>query len=346
MAILAQNVCCCIWFARQALASSQVCHSLSIMSPAAKRRRLKLNVSRESLPVKVESIRCIRGGVRKEWLVLETNTVMGRECVSIGSTKQWLHILLSGQVYRSAYYHAINNFVAECFVACKAAKGLRAQPVPLQDTKDKPVPLHDKQDGGAASSQVAKKGRAAVFAAGDDDSEDQPRAIVPRKQGRKGMRPVAVGWATVRVRNMSIVCLCRRGRQVLVPVGTEDLDHIVQELVPRAGENPIATPGNFTDLLDHMDENLITWRLARRRSKASSQALGVDRHVGHWHVHYTDKEGKACETSVGLGVPQASLAGLPLAQEEKLQVARQVLVRARREWTRLDCSDIRRFPLC
>ena len=95
-----------------------------------------------------------------------------------------------------------------------------------------------------------------------------------------------------------------------------------------------------------MDENLITWRLARRRSKASSQALGVDRHVGHWHVHYTDKEGKACETSVGLGVPQASLAGLPLAQEEKLQAARQVLVRARRELSRLDCSDIRRFPLC
>ena len=187
MAILAQNVCCCIWFARHALASSQVCHSLSIMSPAAKRRRLKRNVSRESLPVKVESIRCIRGGVRKEWLVLETNTVMGRECVSIGSTKQWLHILLSGQVHRSTYYHAINNFVAECFVAAKACKAL--QPVPLLDTQDKQVPLQDKQDGGAASSQVAKRGRAAIFAAGDDESEDQLRAIAPRKQGRKGFGP-------------------------------------------------------------------------------------------------------------------------------------------------------------
>ena len=141
------------------------------------------------------------------------------------------------------------------------------------------------------------------------------------------MRPVAVGWATVRVRNMSIVCLCRRGRQLLVPVGTEDLDH------------------NFTDILEEMDENLITWRLARRRSKASSQALGVDRHVGHWHVHYTDKEGKACESSVGLGVPQASLSGLPMALEEKMLVAGQVLARARREWNRLDCSDIRRFPV-
>ena len=159
------------------------------------------------------------------------------------------------------------------------------------------------------------------------------------------MRPCALGWATVHLRNVNNLCCCRRGRQLLVPVGTEDLDHIVQDLAPRAGENPIATPGNFTDHLDHMDENLITWRLARRRSKASSQALGVDRHVGHWHVHYTDKEGKACESSVGLGVPQASLSGLPMALEEKMLAAGQVLARARREWNRLDCSDIRRFPV-
>ena len=147
------------------------------------------------------------------------------------------------------------------------------------------------------------------------------------------------------MRNIDILCFCRRGRQLLVPAGTEDLDRIVQHLMPRAGENPRATPGNFTDLLEKTDENLITWRLARRRCKASSQALGVDSPVGHWHVHYTDHEGKSCESSVGLGVPQVSLVGLPLAQEEKLQAARQVLVRARREWNRLDCSGSDRLPL-
>ncbi len=41
-------------------------------------------------------------------------------------------------------------------------------------------------------------------------------------------------------------------------VGTEDLDHIVQDLIPSAGEKPLATPGNFMDLLEKMDENLIT----------------------------------------------------------------------------------------
>lgn len=339
---------------RQALASSQVCRSLSLMVPAAKRppaakRRLKRNVSRESMPVKVESVKCIRGGVRKRWIVLETKTVDGHECVSLGSTKHWLHILLSGQMYKSTYHHAINNFVAECFVAVKKVKITGAQPVPLQDKQDKQVPLQDQQDGGAASSQVAKvvrRGRAAIFAAGDDASDEVPRAIVARKQGRKGMRTRAVGWATVHVRNMDILCFCRRGRQLLVPVSTADLDHIVQDLIPRAGEKQMGTSGNFIDLLEETDANMITWRLARRRVKASSQASGADTPVGHWHVHYTDKEGKACDTSAGLGVPQVSLGGLPLAQDEKLQAARQVLVRARREWNRLDCSESARLPLC
>ena len=301
------------------------------------------------MPVKVESVKCIRGGVRKRWIVLETKTVDGHECVSLGSTKHWLHILLSGQMYKSTYHHAINNFVAECFVAVKKVKITGAQPVPLQDKQDKQVPLQDQQDGGAASSQVAKvvrRGRAAIFAAGDDASDEVPRAIVARKQGRKGMRTRAVGWTTVHVRNMDILCFCRRGRQLLVPVSTADLDHIVQDLIPRAGEKQMGTSGNFIDLLEETDANMITWRLARRRVKASSQASGADTPVGHWHVHYTDKEGKACDTSAGLRVPQVSLGGLPLAQDEKLQAARQVLVRARREWNRLDCSESARLPLC
>ena len=99
---------------------------------------------------------------------METREIMGWECVSIGSTKQWLHILLSGQMHKSTYYHAINNFVAECFEAVKSVKRTGVQPGPASP----PVPLQDKQDGGAASSQVAKRGRAAIFAAGEDEPED------------------------------------------------------------------------------------------------------------------------------------------------------------------------------
>ena len=159
------------------------------------------------------------------------------------------------------------------------------------------------------------------------------------------MRPCALGWATVHVRNMNILCFCRRGRQLLVPVGTDDLDRIVQHLMPRAGENQRPTSGSFADLLEETDESRITWRIARRRSRASSQAAGLDSPIGHWHVHYTDNDGKACETTIGLGVPQVSLTGDPLAQEQMLQAARQVLVRARREWNRLDCSGRDRFPV-
>ena len=200
------------------------------------------------------------------------------------------------------------------------------------------------QGGGAASSQGVQRGRAAIFGPGDDGSEDQPRVIVPRKQGRKGIR-AAMGWATIHVRNIDIMCFCGRGRQLLVPVGTEDLDRIVQHLMPRAGESPKATPGTFQDLLEKMDENRITWRLSRRRRKASSQVGSVDSPVGHWHVLYTDNDRRECESSVGLGVPQMSLIGDPLTQDEMLAAARLVLVRARREWNRLDCSGSDRFPV-
>ena len=186
--------------------------------------------------------------------------------------------------------------------------------------------------------------KAGLHGQGEDESEDEPCAIVPRKQGRKGIR-ASMGWGTIIVRNIDITCLCRRGRQLLVPVGTDDLDRIVQHLIPRAGENPRTPPGSFTEPLEELDENRITWRIARKHRKASSQAVGLDSPVGHWHVHYTDKDGKVCESSVGLGVPQVSLIGDPLAQDEKLQAARQVLVRARREWNRLDCSGSGRYPV-
>ena len=91
------------------------------MSPA-KKRRLKRNVSREALPVKVESVMRIRGGVRKRWFVLDTVEAMGRECVSIGSIKPLLHTLLGGNMHMSKYYHAINNFVADCFDAVNRGK--------------------------------------------------------------------------------------------------------------------------------------------------------------------------------------------------------------------------------
>ena len=73
--------------------------------------------------------------------------------------------------------------------------------------------------------------------------------------------------------------------------------------------------------------------VARLRAK-----VGVDTPVGHWVVHYTDKDGKDCESCVGLGVPRSSLIGEPLTEEQKMEAARQVLMRARRDWNNLDCS--------
>ena len=229
--------------------------------------------------MKVESVRCIQGGMRKRWCVLDTQEVMGRECVSIGTTKQWLHTVLAGQVFGSTYYHAINNFVAECFDAAKRAKKGEA----VKSVKVPPVPVQDEQNSGAASGQVvassqaAKKGRAAIFGAAEDDSDDNLSAIVPRKQGRKGIRMrAAMGWAPITVRNITFVCTCRRGRQLLVPTGTDDLDRIVQHLLPRNGEEPRLTSDDFKDILSDDDENRISWRISRStRRAASSQGVCV-----------------------------------------------------------------------
>ena len=60
---------------------------LGVMGP--KRRKLARNVSREVLPVQVGLVKCIRGGKRKRWLVLDTVTHLGQECVCLSSRDPW-----------------------------------------------------------------------------------------------------------------------------------------------------------------------------------------------------------------------------------------------------------------
>ena len=91
---------------------------------APRRRQLRRNVSREALPVEVASVKCIRGGRRKRWMVLDTITHMGHECVCVSGRHPWLHMLLAGQVHRSPFHAAINNFVRDCRAAsCRQWRG-------------------------------------------------------------------------------------------------------------------------------------------------------------------------------------------------------------------------------
>ena len=270
------------------------------------------------------------GGMRKHWCVLETDEHLGRECVSIKSTQKWLHSLLAGQLHNSRYHNAISNFVSDCVEAFhQQTEGPSAssQGAP-------PVPLEDQLAGASASSQAALAGRAAIFRNRTSDSEDEPSAIVPKKARRVSTtRASRKGWASIPVRGMEITCYAGRGRQLLVPVATCDMDRIVQHLLPRAGEDARASESDFSKLLEESDGKLICWR----------KALGYSQGCGCWQVNYTDKDGNTATYRSGLTVPRTNLTGGTLNPQEQMDAACQVLVKARREWNRLDCSDRARF---
>ena len=298
--------------------------------PKLTNRKLKRNVSQETIPVTVESVKCIRGGMRKHWCVLETTEHLGRECVSIKSTQKWLHSLVNGQLHNSRYHNAISNFVSDCVEAFDQ----KTEGPSASSQGAPPVPLEDQPAGASTSSQAALAGRAAIFRDRTPDSEDEAPAIVPKKARRVSTtRASSKGWATISVRGMEITCYAGRGRQLLVPVDTGDVDRIVQHLLPKAGEDARASESNFITLLEESDVKLIWWR----KAPVSSQGCGW------WVVNYTDNDGNAGTFRSGLMVPRKNLAGEMMEQQEQMDAASKVLVKARREWNRLDCSDRARF---
>ena len=293
------------------------------------KRNLKRNVSQETIPVTVESIKCIRGGMRKHWFVLETTEHLGQECVGIKSTQKWLHSLLNGQVHNSKYHNAISNFVSDCVEAFH-----QQTQRPSASSQDAPPdPLESQPAGASASSQAALVGRAAIFRNRTSDSEDEAWASSKKGCRVSTTRASSKGWASISVRDMRITCYAGRGRQLLVPVATDDMDRIVEHLLPRAGEAARASEFDFSKLLEESDEKLICWRKAPARSQG----------CGGWQVNYTDENGNSAISRSGLKVPRRNLTGGMMKEREQMDAACQVLVKARREWNRLDCSDRARF---
>ena len=289
------------------------------------RRKLLRNMSKDCCRVDVQSVKCIRGGKRKQWLVLETQVAMGRECVGIKSTQKWLHVLLAGRLHQSTFHSAIGNFVEDCIEALRGRDG-----VPAASSQAPPIQA-DPSRAAAAQSQKGKAGRAAII---QRDSSDEDDDVKPKKIARtKRSCRKTVGWTTVSVRGMIIECFRGRGRQLLVPIDGGHLDMIVQHLLPRAGEPPRLPRLNCATLLNDQDVGYIGWRA----TKASSQLLGF------WQIKYINKQGACVRSRSELHVPRASLCGRPLTVQEQTEAANMVLRRARVEWNRLDCSGAERL---
>ena len=294
------------------------------------RRKLKRNVSRETIPVEVRSIKCVRGGMRKLWYVLETQSYLGRECIGIKRTAKWLHCLLNGQVHKSKFHNAISNLVSDCFEALhQQTDGPSAS---SQDSLS--ASLEDQPADASASSQAA--GRAAIFGNRTPDSDDdEPKAIAKKARRASTTRSGSKGWATISVRNMSITCYCGKGRQLLVPLDTGDMNRIIEHLLPRVGEAKQASRAvDFgTMMLEESDRKLICWR----RFPAGRNGYGC------WVVNYKDKDGNTAHFQTGLVVPRRNLAGDVMMPQEQKEAASMVLLKAKRAWNDLDQSDHARF---
>ena len=94
----------------------------------AKARKMRRNASDRDQEVEIQQVTCIRGGARKDWLVLPLMTVNGRQCAAFNPLKTWLHQLLNGGCGRladpsSPHVGAITNFFNEC----KSSKSARAK---------------------------------------------------------------------------------------------------------------------------------------------------------------------------------------------------------------------------
>ena len=195
--------------------------------------------------------------------------------------------------------------------------------------------MEDQPAGASAASQAALKGRAAIFRSRTSDSEDEPCAIVKARRVST-TRASKKGWATISVRNMTITCYAGKGRQLLVPVDTGDMNRIIQHLIPRADEEARGNDSdtyNFSNLLKESDGKKIGWR------KASVLSPGC----GWWVVYFMNKDGKPVTYRSGLLAPRKNLAGEKMDPEDQKAAAEQVLLRARKQWDRLDFSDRARF---
>ena len=92
-------------------------------------------------------------------------------------------------------------------------------------------------------------------------------------------------------------------------------------------------------LLTEEDKGRICWRSRTTTTEAA------------WAICFTNKHGVEKYARAGLSVPSTSLTGEEIDEDAFLENARQVLIKARKEWDRADHSgadrfaDLRRYQL-
>ena len=316
----------------------------------AKRRKMRRNASNPHQPVQIQQVTCIRGGARKDWLVLPLMTINGRQCAAFNPHKTWLHQLLNGGCGHRAdgispHVGAITNFFKECLQKFKESSRQNGC-----EPKQGCEPSHAAGSGDAAgcgaSPQGKKRGRQAVMSDNDSDEEGAP-GCEPKQDSkhmkrfkaapRKPMTPRGE-FVNAKIRGMSFCFTVMAGPRVCVPIEGPWLENMIQDLLSRRDEKnkynrsaDVSNKGGPKSLLTEKDKGRIAWK-----SQTTTTAAA-------WAIRFINKHGVEKCLRAGLSVPSTSLTGEKIDEDAFLENARQVLIKARKEWDRADHSGADRF---
>ena len=295
-------------------------------------RRLKRNVTTDALPIEIGKVYCIRGAIRKAWMVLPVQQVQGRDCVSITNSSSWLMHLLGGVRRARDHRGAVANFVLEC-----AELFMKASSQVGPATAENLAPLADEASSQDAS---AKRPRSRIF--GSDDEAD-PGVLAPeapkrgRGRGRRPRRTRRGEWVTLEVRGIPLSFTLLSGPKIVVVMEASLIQRIVDDLLPRRGE---AKQG-----LSHEADKTVKQHITRQDKGRLQWRAPSWRAPGSWTVVFLNALGERSSSCAGLRVPRVSLSGEVLNVEELTAAALQLQTKARREWNRLDHSDAERYIL-
>ena len=295
-------------------------------------RRLKRNVTTDALPIEIGKVYCIRGAIRKAWMVLPVQQVQGRDCVSITNSSSWLMHLLGGVRRARDHRGAVANFVLEC-----AELFMKASSQVGPATAENLAPLADE-----ASSQDASAKRPRSRILGSDDEAD-PGVLVPeapkrgRGRGRRPRRTRRGEWVNLEVRGIPLSFTLLSGPRIVVNMEASVIQRIVDDLHPRRGE---ARKGLTHEADKTVKQHITPQDKGRLQWRAPSW-----RAPGSWTVLFLNADGERSSSCAGLRVPRLSLSGEVLSVEEVTTAALQLQTKARREWNRLDHSDAERYIL-
>ena len=262
-------------------------------------------------------------------MVLPSEQVSGRACVAISARATWLRNLLGGTSTQTSHVQAILNFVQECVLKFGSS------------STDAPKPTSQEEEPASSHEASRKRGRQRVF-----DSDDEAQLASSQVcQAEKTMsrtprhRKVKRGeFVQVSLRGFSLVFTVHSGPKIMVPLERDFLQRVVDDLLPRRGEARsidvcVSTADKVREEMTPEERGRLIWR-------PPSLRMG-----GRWLVRYVDDAGQVRSTSRGLQVPQLSIDGEPMCDEEQRRTLLGVLKKAKREWNRLDQSDEDRFVL-